>query len=89
LQDVAHTAPSGGGTLTLQLAGSATQFENLTSYGVINVSDMTISLPTVGVGAGESEEMIRAQGTCISSALAAARQARPACSTPTTDLHSA
>ena len=60
LQDVAYTAPSGGGTLTLQLAGSATQFEDLTSYGVINVSDMTISLPTVGAGAGESEEMIRA-----------------------------
>jgi ABC-2 type transport system ATP-binding protein len=60
LQDVAYTAPSGGGTLTLQLVGSATQFENLTSYGVITVSDMTISLPTVGAGAGESEEMIRA-----------------------------
>jgi ABC-2 type transport system ATP-binding protein len=56
LQDIAYTAPATGGTLTLQLVGSATQFENLTSYGVINVSNMTLSLPTVGQGADESEE---------------------------------
>jgi ABC-2 type transport system ATP-binding protein len=51
LDDVAYTAPSGGGTLTLQLVGSATQYENLTSFGVIKVSNMTLSLPTVGPGA--------------------------------------
>jgi ABC-2 type transport system ATP-binding protein len=47
LQDIAYTAASPGSTLTLQLVGSATQFENLTSFGVINVSNMTLSLPTV------------------------------------------
>jgi ABC-2 type transport system ATP-binding protein len=56
LQDIAYTAPAVGGTLTLQLVGSATQFENLTSYGVINVSNMTLSLPTVGQGADVSQE---------------------------------
>ena len=48
LADIAYTAPSGGGTLTLQLVGTATPFENLTSFGAINVSNMTLSLPTVG-----------------------------------------
>jgi ABC-2 type transport system ATP-binding protein len=47
LADIAYTAPSGGGKLTLQLVGSATPFENLTSIGVISVSNMTLSLPTV------------------------------------------
>ena len=47
LQDVAYTAASPGSTLTLQLVGSATQFENFTSFGAINVSNMTLSLPTV------------------------------------------
>ena len=56
LADVAYTAPSGGGTLTLQLVGSATQFENFTSFGVINVSNMTLSLPTVGTGAHATPE---------------------------------
>ena len=56
LQGIAYTAPATGGMLTLQLVGSATQFENLTSYGLIHVSDMTLSLPTVGAGAGAAEE---------------------------------
>ncbi len=56
LNDIAYTAPATGGTLTLQLVGSATQFLNLTSYGLINVSDMTLLLPTVGAGAGAVEE---------------------------------
>jgi ABC-2 type transport system ATP-binding protein len=55
LDDVAYTGPSGGGTLTLQLVGSATPFENLTSFGVINVSNMTLSLPTVGPGVATPE----------------------------------
>jgi len=49
LADIAYTAPSGGGTLTLQLVGTATPFENLTSIGAMNVSKMTLSLPTVGI----------------------------------------
>jgi ABC-2 type transport system ATP-binding protein len=37
-------------TLTLQLVGSATPYLNLTSFGVIKVSDVKLSLPTVGEG---------------------------------------
>ena len=55
LADIAYTAPPGGGTLTLQLVGSATPFENLTSIGVISVSNMTLSLPTVGTDVAMSE----------------------------------
>ena len=43
--------------LTLQLVGSATPFENLTSFGVINVSNMTLSLPTVGTGVATPESI--------------------------------
>jgi ABC-2 type transport system ATP-binding protein len=56
LADVAYTAASPGSSLTVQLVGSATQFENLTSFGVLNVSDMTLSLPTVGPGADATPE---------------------------------
>ena len=55
LADIAYTAPSGGGTLTLQLVGTATPFENFTSIGVISVSNMTLSLPTVGTDVAMSE----------------------------------
>ncbi len=55
LADIAYTAPEGGGTLKLQLVGTATPFENLTSIGVINVSNMTLSLPTVGIDVATPE----------------------------------
>ena len=55
LADVAYTAASPGSTLTLQLVGSATQFENPTAFGAINVSSMTLSLPTVGAGVATPE----------------------------------
>ncbi len=55
LADIAYTAPSGGGTLTLQLVGTATPFENFTSIGAISVSNMTLSLPTVGTDVAMSE----------------------------------
>jgi len=53
LADVAYTAAelpdsTTQPSLTLQLVGSATPFENLTSFGVINVSNMQLTLPTVG-----------------------------------------
>jgi ABC-2 type transport system ATP-binding protein len=60
LADIAYTAPSGGGTITLQLVGTATPFENLTSIGVINVSNMTLSLPTVGTGVATPESIAAA-----------------------------
>ena len=47
LNSVAYTAVSPGSTLTVQLVSTATQYENLTSYGVVSVSNMTLSLPTV------------------------------------------
>ncbi|MGJ6124047.1 CocE/NonD family hydrolase [Mycolicibacterium sp. Y3] len=50
LQDIAYTAAAAGSILTLQLVGSATQYENLTQFGVIHVSGMTLTLPTVGAG---------------------------------------
>jgi ABC-2 type transport system ATP-binding protein len=56
LNDIAYTAPADGGTLELQLVGSATQFLNFTSYGVMHVSDVSLPLPTVGSGAGVTAE---------------------------------
>jgi ABC-2 type transport system ATP-binding protein len=47
LEEVAQTM-SPGDTLTLQLVGSATSYENFTSLGVISVSNMQLALPTVG-----------------------------------------
>ena len=55
LNDVAYTAPPGD-TLTLQIVGSATPYENLTSVGVINVSSMQLALPAVGAGADAMPE---------------------------------
>lgn len=42
--------------LELQIVGSATGYENFTSYGVINISDVSMSLPTPGPDAHVSEE---------------------------------
>ena len=55
LENVAYTATAPGSTLTVQLFGSATQYENLTSFGAISVSNMTLSLPTVAAGAAAPE----------------------------------
>jgi ABC-2 type transport system ATP-binding protein len=55
LEEIAQTmAP--GDTLTLQLTGSATAYENFTSVGVINVSSMQLALPTVGTAADAMTE---------------------------------
>jgi ABC-2 type transport system ATP-binding protein len=50
LEEVAQTM-SPGDTLTLQLVGSATSYEDFTSVGVINVSTIQLALPTVGAAA--------------------------------------
>jgi ABC-2 type transport system ATP-binding protein len=50
LADVAYTAPTGGGTLTVQLTGSATAFANVTAVGAVNVWGMKVALPTVAPG---------------------------------------
>ncbi|MDR3661561.1 MAG: CocE/NonD family hydrolase [Mycobacterium sp.] len=55
LNDIAYTAAAAGGLLTLQLVASATQYENFTSIGGIQVSNLSISLPTVGSGVATEE----------------------------------
>lgn len=45
MENIAYTMEPGD-SLTLQIVGSATPYENFTSYGVINVSKVDISLPT-------------------------------------------
>ena len=52
LENIAYTVIEPGDTLTLQVVGSATPYENFTSVGVINVSSMELALPTVGAAAG-------------------------------------
>ncbi len=44
LDDIAYTTPSGG-KLKLQITSSATNFENFTSFGFINIGDVTLKLP--------------------------------------------
>jgi ABC-2 type transport system ATP-binding protein len=65
LASIAYTAPEGGGHLTLQLVASATQYENVTSVGAINVSDMTVSLPTVGDGVATPQSISAAGLTTV------------------------
>lgn len=45
LEDVAYTM-SPDDSITLQVVGSATQYENLTSVGAIEVSSIELVLPT-------------------------------------------
>ncbi len=47
LEDIAYTAGPGD-SLTLQLVASTTPYQSFTSAGVINVSSVEVSLPTVG-----------------------------------------
>ena len=42
LANIAYTTT---GSLTLQITSSATNFENFTSYGLVNISDVTLDLP--------------------------------------------
>jgi ABC-2 type transport system ATP-binding protein len=45
LANIAYT--STGDSLRLQITSSATNFENFTSYGLVNISDVTLDLPIV------------------------------------------
>lgn len=60
LNDIAYTAAASGGQLTLQLVASATQYENFTSIGAIQVSNLSISLPTAGSGVATKESSVPA-----------------------------
>lgn len=44
MADIAYTTPAGG-TLTLQITSSATNFENFTTLGVIDIGDITLDMP--------------------------------------------
>lgn len=50
MEAVAYTLPPGH-TATVQITSSATPFLNFTEFGVVNISDVQVSLPTVGSGA--------------------------------------
>lgn len=56
MEDIAYTMDENS-DLELQIVGSATPYLNLTSYGVINVSDVSVSLPTPGPLADVDPEM--------------------------------
>ena len=47
LENIAYTAGPGD-SLTLQLVASTTPYESLTAFGFINVSSVSVTLPTVG-----------------------------------------
>jgi len=54
MEDIAYTMDENS-DLELQIVGSATPYLNLTSYGVINVTDVSLSLPTPGPNVVEPE----------------------------------
>lgn len=47
LANVAYTTPASDARLKLQITSSATNFENFLSYGLVNISDVTLDLPIV------------------------------------------
>lgn len=49
MEDIAYTMNTGD-SLRLQIVASATPFENATAFGVINVSQVNLTLPTVSSG---------------------------------------
>ena len=57
LEEIAYTMTPDD-SVTLQLVGSATDYEDFTAVGVVDVSSMTIELPTVGAGADATEETV-------------------------------
>ena len=46
MENIAYTMEPGSEGVTLQIVDSATPFEDFTSFGVINISDVTLTLPT-------------------------------------------
>lgn len=55
MEDVAYTMDSGA-TLELQIVGTATPFEDFTSYGVIDISQVDLTLPTANPKAVHYED---------------------------------
>ena len=65
LEDIAYTMDPGD-SLTLQIVGSATPFENFTSYGVINVSSVDLTVPTADPEAVTFEKSLRSKKPPVS-----------------------
>jgi ABC-2 type transport system ATP-binding protein len=47
LADIAYTAKGSKASLTLQIISSSTQYQSFTSFGLANVSKLSIELPTI------------------------------------------
>jgi ABC-2 type transport system ATP-binding protein len=47
LADIAYTAKGSKASLTLQIISSSTQYQNFTSFGLANVSKLSVELPTI------------------------------------------
>jgi len=46
LSDIVYTnASAAPSTLTMQITSSATAFENFTSFGLMNISDVSVTMP--------------------------------------------
>jgi len=50
LANIAYTSYNADDTLTLQITSSATAFENFTSFGLVNISNIKLDIPTVATG---------------------------------------
>lgn len=67
MEDIAWTYTDANGTetypnnyddLELQVTSSATAYEDFTSFGVIHISNVNVSLPTAGSGVIDPEEQM-------------------------------
>ena len=47
MEAIAYTSYDAGDNLTLQITSSATAFWNFTSYGLVNISNIKLDIPTV------------------------------------------
>ncbi len=46
MENIVYTAADAGDDLTLQITSSATAYERFTAFGVINISNINLTLPT-------------------------------------------
>ena len=58
MEDIAYTMGPDD-SLTLQIIGSATPFENFTSFGVIDISDVDLTLPTANSAVVHFEKSLK------------------------------
>ena len=58
MEDIAYTMGPDD-SLTLQIIGSATPFENFTAFGVIDISDVDLTLPTANSAVVHFEKSLK------------------------------